>query len=154
MTMIHARCPNGAAILPGMALILLTLAAQSAAGPVLRVETDPQSPAIAFLSWDTEGGEQARMNLLRSGSVIRVCIAGEWLEAEKLPSVSLQVRWPDGEVSNQEITDLSGRVIMAGEDELLAHLNTLNNLGATHLKQAIVPFYSRTAEEEYFCNSL
>ena len=88
MTTIHARCRNGAAILPGMALILLTLVAQSAAKPVLRVETDPQSPAIAFLSWDTEGGEQARMNLLRSGSVIRVRIAGEWLETEKLQSVS------------------------------------------------------------------
>jgi hypothetical protein len=89
MTMIHARWRNNAAILPGMALIMLTLASQSVAGPVLRVETDPQSPAIAFLSWDTEGGEQARMNLLRSGSVIRVCIAGEWLEAEKLQSEKL-----------------------------------------------------------------
>ena len=87
MTTIHARWRNSAAIAPGMALIVLTLAAQSAAKPVLRVETDPQSPAISFLSWDTEGGKQARMNLLRSGSVIRVCIAGEWLQSEKLPSV-------------------------------------------------------------------
>ena len=89
MTTIHARWRNGAAILPEMALIVLTMVAQSAARPVLRVETDPQSPAIAFLSWDTEGGKQARMNLLRSGSVIRVCIAGEWLQSEKLPSEEL-----------------------------------------------------------------
>ncbi len=70
MTMIHTRWRNNAAILPGMALILLTLAAQSTAGPVLRVETDPQSPAITFLSWDTEGGKQARMNLLRFYSTV------------------------------------------------------------------------------------
>ena len=88
MTTIHARWRNNAAVLLGMTLIVLTLAAQCAAEPVLRVETDPQSPAISFLSWDTEGGEQARMNLLRSESVIRVRIAGEWLQSEKLQSVS------------------------------------------------------------------
>jgi hypothetical protein len=84
------RWQNSAAILLQMILITLTLVARSAARPVLHVEIDPMSPAIAFLSWDTEGGKQARINLLRSGSVIRVCIAGEWLQSEKIQFEKLQ----------------------------------------------------------------
>lgn len=88
MTTIHTRWRNSVAILPGMALIGLTMVAQSAAKPILRVETDPQSPSISFLSWDTESGKQTRMNLLRSESVLRLLIAGEWLQSEKLQPVS------------------------------------------------------------------
>ncbi len=89
MNVICIKLPNGAVILACLTLVVTALAAWPAWGkPELRVETDPQSPSITFLSWDTEGGKQARMNLLRSGSAVRVRIAGAWFEADQLQSES------------------------------------------------------------------
>jgi hypothetical protein len=55
--------------------------AQSPVGSSLfRVETDPARARISVLSWDTEGGDRARMNLLRSGTNIglRLKVGGQW----------------------------------------------------------------------------
>ena len=38
--------------------------------------TDEISPGISFLSWDTEGGEKAAVNLLRAGNAVRVQFRG------------------------------------------------------------------------------
>ncbi len=48
--------------------------------PVLRIDPDAQHGQIVFLSWDTEGGNRAQTNLLRSNSplVIRVRVGGVW----------------------------------------------------------------------------
>ncbi|MBP8131778.1 MAG: hypothetical protein KA184_19540 [Candidatus Hydrogenedentes bacterium] len=51
--------------------------ANVSAEPVLRIETGPDA-TIPFLSWDTEGGDRARNNLLRSPVCVQALIAGEW----------------------------------------------------------------------------
>ena len=58
----------------------------SADSPVLRIHTDLERPAIPFLSWDTEGGDRARINLLRHGSGVslRVRVGEQWRPAEQL----------------------------------------------------------------------
>jgi hypothetical protein len=43
---------------------------------VLRVEADAGKAQIAFLSWDTEGGDRAEKNLLRSPAILRWRAAG------------------------------------------------------------------------------
>lgn len=47
---------------------------------VFRLEVDPGVARIPVLSWDTEGGGRARMNLLRTGATVelRIKIAGQW----------------------------------------------------------------------------
>ena len=44
-------------------------------------------PEVAFLSWDTEGGDRAATNLLRTGQAVtpRVRVSGQWLSAPDLP---------------------------------------------------------------------
>jgi hypothetical protein len=61
--------------------------------PILRTETDPKLPVVHVLTWDTEGGERARTNLLRKaeGVGLRIRIAGDWLDAGSL-SVTAQTR--------------------------------------------------------------
>src|SRR5258706_471723 len=51
-----------------------------------RVETDPTRARIPVLSWDSEGGDRARVNLLRAGTGVglRIRLRGDWQEAEKL----------------------------------------------------------------------
>jgi hypothetical protein len=60
----------------------------SGAKPMLRVETDPGRASITVLSWDTEGGERARRNLLRANSsiVLRVKLSGTWTTSGDLMS--------------------------------------------------------------------
>jgi Bacterial alpha-L-rhamnosidase 6 hairpin glycosidase domain len=55
---------------------------------IVRLETDPTRPAVTFLSWDTEGGDRARTNLLRPRWPVslRVFVQGGWLAAEGLPT--------------------------------------------------------------------
>jgi hypothetical protein len=50
------------------------------AATVLRIEPDSRYARIAFLSWDTERGNKAQTNLLRSNSpvVLRVRVGGTW----------------------------------------------------------------------------
>jgi hypothetical protein len=59
-----------------------------AADPVLRLQTAETRAEIAFLSWDTEGGDRAETNLLRSGQGVtsRVRVSGQWLSAAALPT--------------------------------------------------------------------
>jgi hypothetical protein len=53
---------------------------------VVRLETDPARAIIPVLSWDTEGGDRARMNLLRAPVELRVRRDGEWRPAADLPT--------------------------------------------------------------------
>ncbi len=48
------------------------------ARPVLRIDADNAHPAIPFLSWDTEGGERAKVNLLRAPMALRILKDGQW----------------------------------------------------------------------------
>jgi hypothetical protein len=52
----------------------------SAVNPLFRIELDTQHAQITALSWDTEGGDRARTNLLRLNSplVLRVRFGGIW----------------------------------------------------------------------------
>jgi len=52
------------------------------ADPIIEIHTDATAPGVAFLSWDTEGGEKAAMSLLRAGSAVRVqaLIEGGWMD--------------------------------------------------------------------------
>ena len=45
--------------------------------PVLKFEADSQQPRITFLSWDTEGGERVRTNLLRPKSAVELKVKGD-----------------------------------------------------------------------------
>ena len=60
--------------------------------PVIHVQADAARAAVTFLSWDTEGGDKARTNLLRMNSALalRVCVGGTWSE-----SVNFQIRKED-----------------------------------------------------------
>ncbi len=53
---------------------------------VVRLETDPARALIPVLSWDTEGGDRARMNLLRAPVELRIRRDGEWRPAADLPT--------------------------------------------------------------------
>ena len=61
--------------------------------PVVRFETDPSRARIPLLSWDTEGGGQARKNLLRAGSAVglRVKLHGQWRGGEEFPTQVEQI---------------------------------------------------------------
>ena len=43
----------------------------TAGNPVLRATADLKSATLPFLSWDSEGGDRARLNLLRSGVLLQ-----------------------------------------------------------------------------------
>jgi hypothetical protein len=58
-----------------------------ASKPLLfRLETDPDQPAITFLSWDTEGGDRVQSNLLRTDAAVRLRFRdnGGWQEGRVL----------------------------------------------------------------------
>ncbi|MGI8966494.1 MAG: amylo-alpha-1,6-glucosidase, partial [Limisphaerales bacterium] len=51
---------------------------------VFRVETDSAHARISTLSWDTEGGDRAKLNLLRPGTgvALAIKIGGQWRDAD------------------------------------------------------------------------
>jgi hypothetical protein len=51
---------------------------------MFRLETDARRPAVAFLSWDTEGGPRAGTNLLRPDAAVhlRIKAGNEWQAGE------------------------------------------------------------------------
>lgn len=51
-----------------------------------RVETDAKLAQIPFLSWDTEGGERAKTNLLRAPVELRLRGAERWVGSSELPA--------------------------------------------------------------------
>ena len=53
---------------------------------VFRVDPDSTRAGIGVLSWDTEGGDRTRVNLLRSGTSVRLLIksAGQWRASDSL----------------------------------------------------------------------
>jgi hypothetical protein len=54
---------------------------------ILRLETDPVRALIPFLSWDTEGGDRSKTNLLRSSGVrLRMQSGPEWVEVNEFPT--------------------------------------------------------------------
>lgn len=87
MIRMNIKARNRSALMwSGLLLVAAVMPACPALGrAILRVETDPQAPAVTVLSWDTEGGEQAAMNLLRAATGIRVRVAGAWTEATAGP---------------------------------------------------------------------
>lgn len=54
-----------------------TAASAPTAQAVVRVQTDATQARIPFLSWDTEGGDRVRQNLLRSPVILRWRAAGK-----------------------------------------------------------------------------
>lgn len=64
------------------------LRAQTASpAPVLRLEPDPQRSLIPVLSWDTEGGDRVRSNLLRKpGLQLRVWLENQWFDGSEFPA--------------------------------------------------------------------
>ncbi len=57
---------------------------------VFRVEADSTRARIGALSWDTEGGDRGRVNLLRLGTSVRLLIksGGQWRASDSLRSSS------------------------------------------------------------------
>lgn len=51
-----------------------------------RVEPDPGHAQISFLSWDTEGGDRAKTNLLRAPVELRLRSAERWISSKELPT--------------------------------------------------------------------
>src|SRR5581483_2871508 len=96
--------------------------------PLIHVQTDGSRAAIPVLSWDTEGGDRARTNLLRAQSpvVLRVRIENQWrsstdlqVKAEgtgggrtlyRLPfAPDLEVTWAIESTSDSLTMNLAGR---------------------------------------------
>jgi hypothetical protein len=66
---------------------LLDAASDLSSRTLLRMEMDPLRPLVPVLSWDTEGGNRLRTNLLRSpGLHLRIRPGVEWIEATELPA--------------------------------------------------------------------
>jgi len=62
-------------------------AQSSSPAPVLRLEADPQRSLIPVLSWDTEGGDRVRTNLLRKpGLELRVWLENQWFDGSEFPA--------------------------------------------------------------------
>ncbi|MGA3324856.1 MAG: hypothetical protein ABSF45_10310 [Terriglobia bacterium] len=61
---------------------------QSGSGAVVRLETDLHRPLITALSWDTEGGDRVRTNLLRANNGVGLRIRAEdiFIDATDLPT--------------------------------------------------------------------
>jgi hypothetical protein len=57
-------------------------------GAIVRLETDPQRPLITALSWDTEGGDRVRTNLLlaNNGVGLRVRAEDIFIDAADFPT--------------------------------------------------------------------
>lgn len=74
----------------GYSLMKEDLAGTAAIAPaaVLRVEADAQRALVPTLSWDTEGGERARTNLLRAKSPLnlRFRTGAAWRSSQELPA--------------------------------------------------------------------
>ncbi|MDD2765196.1 MAG: hypothetical protein PHE83_14625 [Opitutaceae bacterium] len=68
------------------ALLLTALHQAHAADPaaVFRLEVDPVHARVPVLSWDTEGGDRAKMNLLRTDTAVglRIKMNGQWRGGE------------------------------------------------------------------------
>ena len=77
--------------------------------PTLRVEIGTARALVSVLSWDTEGGDRARSNLLREPLTLRVRVNGERRAAADLPST----RQADGKDGTHF------RIRVAPEGELL-----------------------------------
>ena len=50
----------------GHGLLALTASAALSGAPVMRLEATAEAQVVSFISWDTEGGDRLRQNLLRS----------------------------------------------------------------------------------------
>ena len=53
---------------------------------VVRLEARTDSPSVEVLSWDTEGGNRARLNLLRAPLKLRLLLDGRWRVATTMPT--------------------------------------------------------------------
>ena len=83
-----------------------------AAGPnvVFRLETDAARARIPVLSWDTEGGDRARLNLLRSGTSVglRIKVGGQWRAGDTF----------DTTVENTSASDTRYRLALGANSDL------------------------------------
>jgi hypothetical protein len=70
----------------GVVLLAFSAFAAFIRHPVLGFEADAKYPGITFLSWDTEGGERVKTNLLRLQTAVklRFKMDDQWLEGDKL----------------------------------------------------------------------
>lgn len=62
-------------------------AAETDPRPVVRLKSALDGPAVTFLSWDTEGGRRAEVNLLREGQPLTLYVrqSGQWQAAGECP---------------------------------------------------------------------
>ena len=95
-----------------------------AAAPVVRIAADPDMGGLSFLSWDTEGGEKAATNLLRSGSAVRVQFLADGsprVALESAPAVLADSSWQDARVVSRRPAG-TGDVTLLELDAGGAHL--------------------------------
>jgi hypothetical protein len=93
-------------------------AADASAGPPrVGVETDASRPDVVFLSWDTEGGQKAQINLLREGAGIglKIKAANEWtagklIDRRRERDTTRFRLEADGALVNWEIRTREGRL--------------------------------------------
>ncbi len=52
--------------------------------PEFRIEPDARSPQISYLSWDTEGGDRSKLNLLYAPVRLELQVNSVWKKAEEL----------------------------------------------------------------------
>jgi hypothetical protein len=89
---LRACAATAAIVSHGPSWALSSAASSAATPPIVRMETDPALPLVPILSWDTEGGDRLRTNLLRSpGLRLRIRPGAEWLEATELSATALPI---------------------------------------------------------------
>lgn len=65
---------------------LVGLEAGSGGNPVVRLEARADKARVDFLGWDTEGGDRARVNLLRRPAQLRLLLDSRWKSSQNLPA--------------------------------------------------------------------
>ena len=76
----------GATVALPMLDAMTPLCAATTPKAVLRIEPDAKLAQIPILSWDTEGGERTKMNLLRAPVELRLRSGAQWRAAKDLPT--------------------------------------------------------------------
>jgi hypothetical protein len=113
-----------------VALVFMNGLTASAEDTVLRLQLGEQRPEAPVLSWDTEGGQRTRTNLLRAGRPMtpRVRVGGQWKPAAAFPC----------RVGRREPNSAAYRLsIVPGADLLWNVSGTADSLKMTVLAQGL-----------------
>jgi len=89
------------------------------APPVIRIECGVHKAVIKSLGWDTEGGNRAKHNIIKSPVILKLLVDGNWLSSENM----------DATVSINGNNSVCYELKVCDGYKLIWELNTSNNGG-------------------------